>query len=230
VRGELDRIRSESFCGWAGNSTTAFLSSSGPLRQPRLSANVRVDSGVEEGGEVTGFYDPMIAKRIAHRDSRRAPTRLLTEACCGVEEWLVHTNAVFLARLATDPVFGAAEIGTGFIERLAAFLIPATELREFVRRVAARALLRQAPMDPWSTGFRNNAPRQMQVAIAISERSYAPASILMHRGLWWLTATKRCSGLGVSVSDATLGVLIANLGYDQLVVVMPVFIGDTLRG
>ncbi len=36
--------------------------------------------------------------------------------------------------------------------------------------------------------------------------------------------------IGVSVPDTTLGVLIANLGYDQLVMPKPVFIGDTLRG
>ena len=36
--------------------------------------------------------------------------------------------------------------------------------------------------------------------------------------------------VGVSVSDTTLGVLIANLGYDQLVMPKPVFVGDTLHG
>jgi acyl dehydratase len=36
--------------------------------------------------------------------------------------------------------------------------------------------------------------------------------------------------VGVSVTDTTLGVLVANLGYDQLVMPKPVFIGDTLRG
>jgi acyl dehydratase len=36
--------------------------------------------------------------------------------------------------------------------------------------------------------------------------------------------------VGVSVNDTTHGVLIANLGYDQLVMPKPVFIGDTLRG
>ncbi len=36
--------------------------------------------------------------------------------------------------------------------------------------------------------------------------------------------------VGVSVSDTTLGVLIANLGYDELRMPKPVFIGDTLRG
>ena len=36
--------------------------------------------------------------------------------------------------------------------------------------------------------------------------------------------------VGVSVADTTLGVLIANLGYDQLLMPKPVFVGDTLRG
>jgi acyl dehydratase len=35
--------------------------------------------------------------------------------------------------------------------------------------------------------------------------------------------------IGVSVSDTTLGTLVANLGYDRLVFPNPVFIGDTLR-
>ncbi|MHA0111003.1 MaoC family dehydratase, partial [Klebsiella pneumoniae] len=36
--------------------------------------------------------------------------------------------------------------------------------------------------------------------------------------------------IGVSVGDTTLGTLVANLGYDKLVMPKPVFIGDTLRG
>lgn len=36
--------------------------------------------------------------------------------------------------------------------------------------------------------------------------------------------------VGVSVGDTTLGTLVANLGYDKLVMPKPVFIGDTLRG
>ena len=36
--------------------------------------------------------------------------------------------------------------------------------------------------------------------------------------------------VGISVSETTLGTLVANLGYDKLVMPKPVFIGDTLRG
>jgi acyl dehydratase len=36
--------------------------------------------------------------------------------------------------------------------------------------------------------------------------------------------------IGISVADTTAGVLVANLGYDKVVMPKPVFIGDTLRG
>jgi acyl dehydratase len=36
--------------------------------------------------------------------------------------------------------------------------------------------------------------------------------------------------VGISVGDTTLGTLVANLGYDKVVMPKPVFIGDTLRG
>ena len=46
---------------------TGFLPSTGPAGPfPTCRADVRVDTGVEEGDAVTPFYDPMIAKLIAH--------------------------------------------------------------------------------------------------------------------------------------------------------------------
>jgi acetyl/propionyl-CoA carboxylase alpha subunit len=97
---------------YAENPSTGFLPSTGPLRHLRLPADIRVDSGVEEGGEVTGFYDPMIAKLIVHAPNRKAAARKLAAACASVEVWPVHTNAAFLARVADDAAFVAAEIDT----------------------------------------------------------------------------------------------------------------------
>jgi 3-methylcrotonyl-CoA carboxylase alpha subunit len=54
---------------------------------------IRVDTGVEEGGEVSPFYDPMIAKLIAHAPTREGASDLLAEACSQVEVWPVKTNA-----------------------------------------------------------------------------------------------------------------------------------------
>ncbi len=145
---------------YAENPTTGFLPSTGPLRRLRLPADIRVDSGVEEGGEVTGFYDPLIAKLIVHAPNREAAARKMAAACASVEVWPVRTNAAFLARVAADPAFIAGEIDTGFIERRAATLIPSPEPDEEMVRSAARALIVEAAAEPWTAlvGWRANAP------------------------------------------------------------------------
>ena len=60
---------------YAENPAKNFLPTPGPLdvfRPPTESATVRVDTGVREGDQVTYFYDPMIAKLIAHGPDRAA--------------------------------------------------------------------------------------------------------------------------------------------------------------
>ena len=91
---------------YAENPQTGFLPSTGKLKHFRLpEGDVRVDSAVEEGGEVTPFYDPMIAKLIAHGVDREDAAARLAEACGLVEVWPVKTNAAFLARCASHPDF-----------------------------------------------------------------------------------------------------------------------------
>ena len=99
---------------YAENPATGFLPSTGPLTRLRFPVDVRVDTAVDEGGAVTPFYDPMIAKLIAHNDTREAAARGLADACAAVEVWPVKTNAGFLARCLDHPDFVAADIDTGF--------------------------------------------------------------------------------------------------------------------
>jgi 3-methylcrotonyl-CoA carboxylase alpha subunit len=209
---------------YAENPSAGFLPSTGPLRHLRFPADIRVDSGVEEGGEVTGFYDPMIAKLIVHAPNRKAAARKLAAACASVEVWPVRTNAAFLARVADDAAFVSAEIDTGFIERRAEMLIPALEPSEDVVRAAAGALVDSRPADPWSglTGFRQNAPPYLKVDVAVGERAYSvaidpkqrPSSIvsidgeriLFERGEAWsfdLPSSARVAG-SAAISDGAL--------------------------
>jgi propionyl-CoA carboxylase alpha chain/3-methylcrotonyl-CoA carboxylase alpha subunit len=76
---------------------------------------IRVDTGVEQGGEVSQFYDPMIAKLIVHEDTREAAAARLAEAAGEVEVWPVKTNAGFLKRCLDHPRFVAGDVDTGFI-------------------------------------------------------------------------------------------------------------------
>ena len=166
---------------YAENPSTGFLPSTGPVRHLRLPSGIRVDSGIEQGGEVTGYYDPMIAKLIVHAANRRAAARQLAAACAQVEVWPVRTNAAFLTRVAEDAAFAAGDIDTGFIERHADRLIPALEPDEEIVRAAGRALLHHEnggaatrSLDPWGllTGFRSNAPAHALVDVAVGEHRY----------------------------------------------------------
>jgi len=160
---------------YAENPATGFLPSTGFLRHLRFPAGPRVDSGIEQGGEVTGYYDPMIAKLIVHAPDRGAAARKLAAACAGVEVWPVRTNAAFLARVAGDEAFVAGEIDTGFIERRAATLIPPLEPGDEVLRAAGRALLPDDASGPWGglIGFRNSAPAYARVDVAVGDERYS---------------------------------------------------------
>jgi acetyl-CoA carboxylase biotin carboxylase subunit len=147
---------------YAESPSGGFLPSIGVLEHFRLPQGVRVDSAVEEGDEVTPFYDPMIAKLIAYAPTREGATEGLAQACAEVEVWPVKTNAGFLARCLDHPDFIAGDVDTSFIpariDALAAPPVPSDELLT----VAAAAMLAEeveADPSPWTelTGFRMNA-------------------------------------------------------------------------
>jgi 3-methylcrotonyl-CoA carboxylase alpha subunit len=155
---------------YAENPANGFLPSTGPLDRLRFPAGIRVDSGVDEGGEVTPFYDPMIAKLVVHAPDRRQAAAALSKAAGEIEVWPVRTNAAFLARAAADEDFVAGRIDTGFIERHAERLIPAAEPSPAVIAAAAAALLPSAGSDAWEglRGFRTNADPGGVVAVEIA--------------------------------------------------------------
>ncbi|MDR6529706.1 propionyl-CoA carboxylase alpha chain/3-methylcrotonyl-CoA carboxylase alpha subunit [Caulobacter rhizosphaerae] len=169
---------------YAENPATGFLPSTGPLTHFRLpEGDVRVDSAVEEGGEVTPFYDPMIAKLIAHGVDREDAAARLAEACRLVEVWPVKTNAAFLARCASDPDFVGGAVDTGFIEARLEDLTrrefsDAPTLAAIGQRLEAFMEADQPRADVWASapsrllGFRMNAPRAaMKLPLAVDGKA-----------------------------------------------------------
>ncbi len=156
---------------YAENPVTGFLPSTGKLKHFRLpEGDVRVDSAVEEGGEVTPYYDPMIAKLIAHGVDREDAAHRLAEACGLVEVWPVKTNAAFLAKCASHPDFVEGLVDTGFIEARLDELVERTfsdapTLAAIGQRLEGFMDADQPKADPFASapsrllGFRMNAPR-----------------------------------------------------------------------
>ncbi|HEX4371040.1 MAG TPA: biotin carboxylase N-terminal domain-containing protein [Rhizomicrobium sp.] len=156
---------------YAENPASGFLPSTGPLDHLKFPSGIRIDTGVEEGDEVTPDYDPLLAKLIVHAPSRSEAAAKLAAACRDVEVWPVKTNAGFLARAASHPDFMRGGIDTGFIARHMASLVRPAEPPPAVIAAAAAALLPQDKTDPWEalTGFRAAGPVQTRIAVEIAE-------------------------------------------------------------
>ena len=95
-----------------------FLPSTGRLvkyREPVPGPDVRVDTGVYEGGEISMFYDPMIAKLCTHGKTRNDAIDRMRRALDEFYVRGVSHNVPFLAALMAHPRFRAGNLTTNFI-------------------------------------------------------------------------------------------------------------------
>src|SRR5713101_2392767 len=95
-----------------------FLPSTGRLvkyREPAPGPDVRVDTGVYEGGEISMFYDPMIAKLCAYGKSRIDAIERMRRALDEFYVRGVSHNVSFLAALMAHPRFREGRLTTNFI-------------------------------------------------------------------------------------------------------------------
>ncbi len=171
---------------YAEDPENGFLPSTGPIVGLDLPADIRVDSGVEAGGEVTPFYDPMIAKLIAHAPTRRAALDRLTYALDHTLVAGVRTNIAFLGALCRAESFRDGKVDTGFIDRNLAALgavphdpdhaaaaLGVARLLDDDQTETARAEVVAEPNSPWAArdGFQLSGTRSVIVPILIDGQS-----------------------------------------------------------
>ena len=104
---------------YAEDSLRGFLPSTGRLigyREPPTSSTVRVDSGVAEGGAVSMFYDPMVAKLVTHAPTRDQAIAAMRQALD--RYWIrgIETNIPFVAAVMAHPRFIRGDLTTHFID------------------------------------------------------------------------------------------------------------------
>jgi propionyl-CoA carboxylase alpha chain len=95
-----------------------FLPSTGRLvkyREPAPGPDVRVDTGVYEGGEISMFYDPMIAKLCSYGKDRLSAIDRMRRALDEFYVRGVSHNVPFLAALMAHPRFREGRLTTNFI-------------------------------------------------------------------------------------------------------------------
>ena len=173
--GRLEHLHLGYAAGWTLYAPGAELD-----RSPRQ----RIETGVEEGDNISQFYDPMIAKIVTHAGNRNAAAEALAKNCDQVLTWPVRNNAGFLSALLREPTFLAGEANTGFIADHLAGLTTAPEISRAALGNCASLLFTKcggsvaaiSPDDypykfagPWrdDIGFRLNAPSRKTARLSV---------------------------------------------------------------
>jgi propionyl-CoA carboxylase alpha chain len=146
--------------GWAVESriyaedpTRNFLPSIGRLtryRPPEEGRNgevtLRNDTGVEEGGQISMFYDPMIAKLVSHAPTRLAAIEAQAEALDSFVIEGIRHNIPFLSTLMAHPRWREGRLATGFIaeEFADGFAVPLPTGAQALRFAAVAAAIDHA--------------------------------------------------------------------------------------
>jgi 3-methylcrotonyl-CoA carboxylase alpha subunit len=186
---------------YAEDPDKGFLPSTGRLvhlAPPPESDSVRVDTGVEQGDEITPHYDPMIAKLIVWGADRKQALARMRRALAQYRVVGVSNNINFLSRLVALPSFVNAELDTGLIEREQGLLFPPQEgVPDDVWLVAALAELlhehREANSklaaaadrgSPWRAldGWRLNGRAERKLALRLQEKLQEVAVVVIPGG------------------------------------------------
>jgi 3-methylcrotonyl-CoA carboxylase alpha subunit len=110
---------------YAEDPANGFLPSSGRIVAWTPPAGARLDSGVEQGMEVTSHYDPLLAKLIVSGPDREAALARLARALGELRVVGPATNVAYLSALLERPDVRAGELDTGLLERIGDELRPA---------------------------------------------------------------------------------------------------------
>ena len=153
---------------YAEDAAQDFLPAAGDIAlwQPAAGEGVRIDSGVESGQAVSPFYDPMIAKVIAHGETRDIARRRLIRALAETVSFGLTTNRRFLIDCLERDAFAEGDATTAFIEEQFGDSDLAAPDAEFAVAAAAAVLKYLADRDEAHRTSLNVSPELLDWASA----------------------------------------------------------------
>jgi 3-methylcrotonyl-CoA carboxylase alpha subunit len=145
---------------YAEDPANDFLPSVGPLDILTLPGLHRVDTGVEQGGDVSLFYDPMISKLIVRGQNRSEAISSLADMCAMTQVYPIKSNAQFLFQCLAAKSFASGDISTNFIAENIDTLVPTglsdIDLKAISKMIMPRGESLFSAADGWRV---NQAPR-----------------------------------------------------------------------
>ncbi len=167
---------------YAEDAEAGFLPATGRIEELRWPSGpgIRVDAGVARGDEVTGRFDPMLAKVIAHGATRDEALDRLTAALDDTLVLGLTTNLRFLRWLVREPVVRDGEARIDTLERIwpPDDWAKRTVLPDEAWAAAAVALAGSAAgtgaADPWRGGWRLNAAPTIRLEAEGQQRTAPP--------------------------------------------------------
>jgi geranyl-CoA carboxylase alpha subunit len=157
---------------YAEDAYAGFLPQTGRIDvwRPAIGPGIRVDHGMKDGLAISPFYDPMIAKVIAHGANREEARTRLLQALRDTIMLGPTTNRHFLIRLLEHPEFAAGKATTAFIgKHFAGGALKPPEITDAHWALAAALLWRQsAGRYPAALrGWRNSNPEPTPIRLAV---------------------------------------------------------------
>jgi 3-methylcrotonyl-CoA carboxylase alpha subunit len=160
---------------YAEDAENGFLPATGRIEELRwpTGVGIRIDAGIARGDEVTGQFDPMLAKVIAHGPTRAEALARLTAALDETVVLGLTTNLRFLRWLVRQRVVRQGEARIDTLDRIwpPDDWAERTALPPEAWATAAAALTSTAPADPWRGGWRINGPSSLRLEHGAEQRS-----------------------------------------------------------
>jgi urea carboxylase len=103
---------------YAEDPAHAFRPSTGTLMNITLPARARCETWVENGTEITPFYDPMLAKIIVRAETREAAVKEITDALAMTRFDGIESNLDYLRTVIADTEFHVGGYPTSFLSRI----------------------------------------------------------------------------------------------------------------
>ena len=175
---------------YAENPDKGFLPATGrlevfhtPLSGDSQPKQVRVDTGVRDGDDISIFYDPMIAKITVTGKDRAEAIAHLGTALSGTAVFGLATNLPLLRGIARHPEFASGKFDTGFIDRELKTLLARPGLTPAVLAAAATDVLVPEPGDPWSAdGWRLGGSPGVRFVAREQDGTAHPFNLRMESG------------------------------------------------